>query len=214
VTIPFVLPASAAEAREIQEGLRHLVMLRDDFPPPATVAGVDVHFPDRRTARAAVVLLSLPELTVIERSTAETPLSFPSVPGLLSFREIPALLAALARLRQWPDLLLLDGQGYAHPRRLGLACHAGLVTGIPSIGCAKSRLIGEHGEPGPRRGDRSYLTHGGEVIGVVLRTRDRVRPVFVSPGHRVCLSTAAALCLAWARRRVPEPTRLAHQYLG
>lgn len=180
------------------------------------VAGVDATFADRgRIIRAAAVLLAYPGLEPVEHVLVERPVTFPYVPGLLSFREVPALLEALDRLSAAPDLVLCDGHGYAHPRRFGLACHLGLWLDVPAIGVAKSRLTGRHGEPGPAKGDLAWLLTGsgirpGERIGAVLRTRERVKPVYVSAGHRVSLRTAVTLTLAYtARYRLPEPTRLA-----
>jgi deoxyribonuclease V len=178
------------------------------------VAGCDLAFvgKGRRgdTAVAAVVLLSYPELTVVEQRVVEAPVSFPYVPGLLAFRELPALLAAFEGLERAPELVVVDGQGYAHPRRFGIACHLGLLLDLPTIGCAKSRLVGEHDEPAPAAGATVDLRDGGELIGAVLRTRDGGRPLYVSPGHR--LGFAAAV--RWVMRlsggyRLPEPTRLA-----
>lgn len=146
----------------------------------------------------------------IEAHVAWRPLTFPYVPGLLSFREAPAALAVLRRLRMRPDAILCDGHGVAHPRRFGLACHLGVVTGLPSVGCAKSRYVGEHREPGRLRGARSALVDAGERVGTVLRTRRGVKPVFVSVGHRFGLREAERLVLRCAvRYRLPEPTRLA-----
>ena len=149
---------------------------------------------------------------VVEERTARRKLRFPYVPGLLTFREGPAALAALGKLREKPDVLMFDGQGIAHPRRFGIASHVGLIAGIPSVGCAKSRLTGTHRQVGERRGNNVHLVDDGEVIGVVLRTRDGVRPVFVSPGHLCDLDSARSLTLRCATRyRLPEPTRLADQ---
>ncbi len=149
---------------------------------------------------------------VVEQRLARKPLRFPYIPGLLSFREAPALLAVLRKLRRDPDVLMLDGQGFAHPRRLGLACHIGVLADRPALGCAKSRLVGQFKMPGPSRGDASPLEHGGACVGTVLRTRDRVKPVFVSIGHRLSLEDAVAITLACcAGFRLPEPTRLADQ---
>ena len=180
------------------------------------VAGVDAAFADDgRTIRAAVVLLNYPGLDVTDQILIERPTSFPYVPGLLSFREVPALLEALRQLPTVPDLILCDGHGYAHPRRFGLACHLGLWLDVPTIGVAKSRLTGSHDEPGPAKGDVAWLladkgVRPGERLGAVLRTRERVKPVYVSAGHRVSLKTAVALTLRCATRyRLPEPTRLA-----
>jgi len=202
-----------AQARAIQDRLREQVVRQDDFSHIETVAGLDIGFEDRgKTTRAAVVVLRFPGLDLLERALARCPTSFPYVPGLLSFREIPAALDALAKLRVEPDLLLCDGQGYAHPRRFGLACHLGLLTDLPSIGVAKSRLIGTHGTLDPQKGAQTGLRHDGELIGTLLRTRNGVRPVYVSVGHRIGLETALDYVLACTTRyRLPEPTRLAHR---
>jgi deoxyribonuclease V len=202
-----------AEARAIQERLREKLVRRDDFPLIKTVAGLDVGFEEEgKVTRAAAVVLQFPELRLMDRAVAKRPTSFPYVPGLLSFREIPALLDALAKLRIGPDMLLCDGQGYAHPRRFGLACHLGLLTGLPSIGVAKTRLIGEHGALGDKKGAYTWLWHKGEIIGALLRTRTRVQPVYVSVGHRLSLETALDYVLACTTRyRLPETTRHAHR---
>lgn len=175
------------------------------------VAGLDAHYQTGAgLAWGAAALLSWPELELVESALACRPLDFPYVPGLLSFREAPALLAALACLSRRPDLAFVDGQGIAHPRRLGLASHVGVLAGVPTIGVAKSRLIGTFAPPGPEKGASSPLTDKGEVIGAVLRTRAGVRPLFVSVGHRIGLDAAVRLVLAAASRyRLPEPTRLA-----
>lgn len=163
-------------------------------------------------ARAAVVVLEYPGLTVVEQQVVEAPVFFPYVPGLLSFREVPALAGALEAVRHDPDLLLVDGQGYAHPRRFGLACHVGVLLDVPTIGCAKSRLCGEHVPPGPEAGSSAPLVDGGEVIGLALRTREGVAPLYVSVGHRISLEAAADWALRLCRgRRIPEPLRLADQ---
>lgn len=200
-----------SEAIAIQKTLREQVELVSLDGPVRWIAGVDSGFTDAgRTARAAVVLLSYPELVVEESQLAFVPVRMPYVPGLLSFRELPAVLEAMNQLRGSPDLLLCDGQGIAHPRRLGIASHLGLVTGLPSIGVGKSRLTGRYQEPGARRGDWSALLDGEEEIGRVLRTRNGVKPVFVSPGHRVSMADA----IDWVLRcgtgyRLPEPIRVA-----
>lgn len=201
------------EAIAIQERLRHAVVLEDDFGPLQRVAGVDVGFEAGGSiTRAAVAVLSFPELVLVESAIARLPTSFPYVPGLLSFREAPAVLQALASLSRPPDLLVCDGQGLAHPRRFGLACHLGLLAGLPAIGAAKSRLLGEHVSPGPLRGDWQPLIDRGEVIGAALRTRPGTKPIFVSPGHRVSLASAIDLALQCTGRfRIPEPTRQAHR---
>jgi len=202
-----------AQARAIQEQLRRRLIRRDDFARIRTIAGIDIGFEDQGAiTRAAVVLLRFPGLDTLEQAVARCHTCFPYVPGLLSFRELPAALEALDQLRVQPDLLLCDGQGYAHPRRFGLACHLGLLTDLPSVGVAKSRLIGEHGPLDPRKGARTELRHAGEVIGSLLRTRAGVKPVYVSVGHRVGLETALDYVLACAvRYRLPEPTHRAHR---
>jgi len=178
-----------------------------------TAAGVDVGFEDGgRVARAAVALLTFPSLECLAWAVAREPTRFPYVPGLLSFREIPVVVAALKQLGRRPDLVLVDGQGLAHPRRMGIACHLGLVTGLATIGVAKSRLVGEHRAPGRRRGAWTPLVHRDEVVGAVVRTRAGVAPVYVSIGHRVSLATAIRFVLACGTRyRLPETTRWAHR---
>ncbi len=194
---------------------RELAARVERIPPPGfaprVVAGLDAAFPrGGATCVAAAVAWRVPDRKVVEESVVRAPLRFPYIPGLLSFREAPALLEALDRLRTPVDALLVDGQGLAHPRRFGLACHLGLLADLPAVGAAKSRLIGEHAEAGPHRGNRVPLRHRGERIGTVLRTRDRVRPLFVSIGHRVDLSVAERLVLACGIGfRLPEPVRLA-----
>jgi deoxyribonuclease V len=160
-----------------------------------------------------VVVLSFPDLAVLETATAGVPVAFPYVPGLLSFREAPAVLAACAKLRAEPDVLLCDGQGYAHPRRFGLACHLGLLLDRPSVGCAKSRLLGSWDEPERVFGAHTPLIDTGEVVGAAVRTRPRRKPLFVSPGHKVSVAGAVAIALACCRDGgfLPVPTRLAHE---
>jgi deoxyribonuclease V len=177
------------------------------------VAGVDVGFEAAgKITRAAAVALSFPELRPLQQAVARVSTGFPYVPGLLSFREIPAVLAALEHLDPLPDLLLCDGQGLAHPRRFGIACHLGLVTDIPSIGVAKSRLTGTHQEPGLEKGCWAPLMAGQERIGAVLRTRSNVRPLYISSGHRISLETAIDYVLACTPKyRLPETTRQAHK---
>jgi deoxyribonuclease V len=178
------------------------------------VAGVDVSVKGK-TGRAAVVLLSFPALDPVEAVTAERPISFPYIPGLLAFREGPAVLAAFEKLEGKPDLLIFDAHGLAHPRRMGLATHLGVLVDLPSVGCAKSRLCGEHEEPPPERGGWVPLLDEGETIGAVLRTRDNVRPVYVSVGHRIDLEGAVEIVLCCgAGYRLPETTRWAHRVAG
>jgi len=176
------------------------------------VAGADVSY-DRASPVlfAAVVVLDAESLEVVEVAATSARATFPYVPGLLSFRELPPLLAAFAKLRSRPDLVFGDGHGRAHPRRFGFACHLGVALGLPTVGIAKSRLVGAHREPGPLRGAHVGLRDGGEVIGSVLRTHAGVKPIYVSIGHRVSLATARRLALRFAPRfRLPEPIRAAH----
>jgi len=180
----------------------------------ARVAGADVSVRGGRL-RAAAVVLAFPRLEVLETSVAERPLVFPYVPGLLSIREIPVLLDAFDGLSVRPDVVLADGHGIAHPRRIGLASHLGLELDLPTIGCAKSLYVGEHREPSPRRRARTRLVHRGERVGTCLRTRDGVRPIYVSIGHRVDLPRAERIVLRCARRyRLPLPTHLADRLAG
>jgi deoxyribonuclease V len=214
-------PHTPADAIALQKRLAPRVLLEGD-PPEAsvrTVAGCDLAFLDRgrkaALARAAVVLLSYPNLQPVEQRVVEAPVTFPYVPGLLAFREVPVLLQAFEKLERTPDLLLVDGQGYAHPRRFGIACHLGLLLDVPAIGVAKSRLTGEHEEPAPAAGSRADLRDGGELIGAVVRTRERGRPLYVSPGHRIGFAPAADWVLRLSRGyRLPEPTRLADRLAG
>jgi deoxyribonuclease V len=180
------------------------------------VAGLDAAFStDGKWCLAAVVLWDSEMLRVVEQHTASTKLAFPYVPGLLSFREAPALLAALRELKQRPDALMCDGQGIAHPRRLGIAAHVGIICGLPTIGCAKSRLCGEETEPAQRRSFWTPLLDGEETIGAVLRTQDGVKPLYVSVGHLCDLPSACSLVLKCATRyRLPEPTRLADRLVA
>ena len=203
-----------AEAVVLQHALRGQISLRDEINTVHTVAGIDVGFEDDgKVTRAAVVILMFPTLELIEYRIARLPTTFPYIPGLLSFRELPAVLEAMAKLSVEPDLLLCDGQGYAHPRHFGMACHLGLVCNIPSIGVGKSRLIGTHAPVADRRGACQPLLHQNEKIGAVLRTRQNVKPVYVSIGHRISMATAIKYVLACAPRfRLPETTRLAHRY--
>jgi deoxyribonuclease V len=204
---------SVKEAMALQETLAEKVIAQTTFDPATveTVAGIDVGFPGGQ-ARAAVVVLSYPDLELVTHVQACTPVTFPYVPGLLAFREGPCVLAALDKLTIWPDLFIFDAQGIAHKRRLGLAAHIGVLLDWPSIGCAKSRLVGEHDEPGQDAGEWVPLYDSGDTIGAVVRTRTAVRPLFVSVGHRVDLLTAVDWVLRCARcYRLPETTRHAHR---
>ncbi len=200
---------SPAQARETQQRLSRLVETTDRLGDIATVAGVDVGFDNSNAlTRAAVVVLSFPGLELREQALVTEPTRFPYVPGLLSFREAPAILAALAELEHLPDVLVCDGQGLAHPRRFGIACHLGVLTELPSVGVAKKRLVGAHEEPGNMKGDWVPLTHEGETIGAVVRSRAGVKPIYVSSGHRVSLETAVGLVMECTTRyRLPETTR-------
>lgn len=204
-------PKTTDEARTDQERLRTCVETEDRLGVVELIAGLDAHYaPGPGLAWGAAAVVRASDLTLVESALACTPLDFPYIPGFLSYREAPALLAALAALRTRPDLLLVDGQGIAHPRRVGLACHVGVLADLPTIGVAKSRLCGKHEEPGPERGALTPLLDGEEVIGAVLRSRTRTRPLYVSTGHRVCLETAVDWVLRCAARyRITEPIRVA-----
>ena len=201
-----------ADAVQIQLKLAGRVRLKPPRRRPSLVAGADVAFDKAGgAALAGLVLFSWPALEVVDVATARVELSFPYVPGLLSFREIPAVLAAYRRIAARPDVIFCDGQGIAHPRRFGLASHLGVILDIPTVGCAKSVLVGKFDEPGSKRGASSPMRDEGEVIGLALRTRDCVKPVYVSPGHMMDVETAARLVLeAGSGYRLPEPTRAAH----
>lgn len=206
---------SPQEAARIQAALRERLVLAWDGRPVHTVAGVDVSI-SAETARCAIVVLNFSDLTPLEGVTADAPLVFPYIPGLLSFREGPAVLAAWEKLERKPDLLMFDGQGIAHPRGVGIAAQMGLWLQRPTIGVAKSRLYGRHAEPGPQRGDFEYL-YGKErqVIGAVLRTKDNVKPLYVSPGHFMDVDHSVEFVLACDRGyRLPETTRWAHRVAG
>ena len=208
---PWDLDPAAAIA--LQRNLRAHLILTDRIGPVRRVAGVDVGFEaGGAVTRAAVAVLRYPELEVLETVIARRPTTFPYIPGLLSFRELPAVLAALERLREPPDLLLCDGQGVAHPRRLGIASHLGLLVDIPSVGVAKTRLYGNHGDVPDQRGAWAPLRVDDEIIGAVLRTRAGVKPLYVSSGHRIGLETATAYVMGCCTRyRLPETTRHAHR---
>jgi deoxyribonuclease V len=203
---------SNAEAKHIQLELAGQVSHQSESIKPRFIAGVDISAPDfTGIARAAVVILEYPELQVVEIKTAEDKLNFPYVPGLLSFREAPLILAACRNLSIDPDLMLVDGQGIAHPRRFGIASHLGLLLDIPTIGCAKSRLCGTHSPVDSRAGDYAELTDKGDIIGVALRSKQGASPIYVSIGYRIDLPTAIQFVMKCCRGyRLPEPSRLAH----
>ena len=200
---------SPRQAIRLQDQLRTRVVIEDQFEEIRTVAGADIAFdPKTNWAFAGVIVYRFPNLEEVERRTARRKLRFPYVPGLLSFREGPILLAAFAKLKTEPDLILIDGHGLAHPRRFGIACHIGVLFDKPTIGCAKSLLVGEHSEPAARAGAASPLLLKGERVGIALRTRDLVKPIYVTTGHRVSLDSAVRLvrqCLDGFR--IPKPTR-------
>jgi len=212
-------PTTFEAAQAIQEQLRAHVITSDALDEVRTVAGVDAGYEpdpdadsqtDRVLARAAIVVLEYPSLRPLDYSIARRPTSFPYVPGFLSFRETPAVIAAIEQLSIRPDLLICDGQGIAHPRRFGIACHVGLLTDIPSIGCAKSLLVGRYAPVPDERGAAVPLTHRGEQIGMVLRTRPGTKPVFISVGHRISLESAVRFVMSCTTKyRLPETTRAA-----
>lgn len=199
------------QAKQLQNELRNQVIRTDQFETIKTVAGVDIGLKDD-IALASVVVLSYPDLQVVNVVVAESRVSFPYIPGFLSFREIPPLLVAFSRLQTEPDLVIVDGQGIAHPRRFGLASHLGLILDIPTIGCAKSRLCGQYTEPDTEKGAYTDLLDKDEIIGVALRTRTNVSIVYVSIGHRISLASARKFTLACCGKyRLPETTRYAHK---
>ena len=211
-----VWDVTPAEAVALQRALAARTVTDTPLKSWGVVAGCDVsHDRFSTTLYAGVVVLRADDFSVLERRAAVAQVDFPYTPGLLSFREAPVLLAALAKLEHTPDVVMCDGQGIAHPRRLGLASHVGLFLDRPCVGCAKSKLTGKYEEPGPEPGSRSPLLHRGQVIGSVVRTKARTLPVFVSPGHRIDLESAVRLVLGCCRGyRLPEPTRLAHLYVN
>jgi deoxyribonuclease V len=206
-------PTTAEEAVAMQQELRNQVITTSDrLGSVKLVAGVDVGFENGgEVTRAAVAILRFPELTLVDQAIAKIPTSFPYIPGLLSFREIPALLLALEKITVAPDLILCDGQGIAHPRRLGIASHLGLLIDIPTIGVGKSLLVGRYEMPSEERGSWSPLIHYKETIGAVLRTRKGFNPLFISPGHLVSLETSIEYVMKCTTKyRLPETTRMAH----
>jgi deoxyribonuclease V len=207
---------SYSQAIALQKSLSEKVLLIELKSQPKTIAGIDCAFSrDKKRIIACVVLLKLPGFEPIETENAVQKLAFPYIPGLLSFRESPACIAAVEKLKCKPDAFIIDGQGLAHPRRFGLACHLGLFFDKPTIGCAKSRLTGSFEEPAPEKGSFSPLKDGDETIGAVVRTRTNVAPVFVSVGNKCLLKDAIEIILNCVTKyRLPEPTRLAHQLVS
>lgn len=210
---PHAWRLTPSEAIALQKELAAQVITVDQFGPVNFVAGVDVGFEEQNTiTRAAVAMLSFPALQLLDYAIARRPTEFPYIPGLLSFREIPAVLDALNQLQQLPGIILCDGQGIAHPRRFGIACHLGVITGLPTIGVGKSRLIGQYVEVPQERGLWSSLMDRGERIGAVLRTRAGIQPLYVSSGHKVSLESAIDLVMRCTTRyKLPETTRWAHR---
>ncbi|MEX0271595.1 deoxyribonuclease V [Leptolyngbyaceae cyanobacterium UHCC 1019] len=204
---------SPEQAIALQQELRSQVIVTDQLGKVRYVAGVDVGFEAEGTiTRAAVAVLDVDTLQVIDLAIARRPTTFPYIPGLLSFREIPAVVDALEKLTVLPDLILCDGQGTAHPRRFGIACHLGLIINLPTIGVAKSLLVGKHADLADEKGHHQPLIHKGETIGVALRTRVGTKPVYISPGHRISLNTAISYVMRCTTKyRLPETTRHAHK---
>lgn len=209
-------PRTPRAAIALQRRLAARVRLTPIMEAPRWIGAADCAFSgDKQTIFAVALIWDAETHAVVERTRVRRPLVFPYIPGLLSFREVPAILAALARLKRRPEVVLCDGQGYAHPRRLGLACHLGLWLDLPTVGCAKSRLCGEFRAPGVKRGQWQPLIHSDEIVGRVLRTRGGVSPMFISPGHRCDVESATRIALsAVTRYRMPEPTRLADQLVS
>jgi len=203
---------------EIQKTLRDQLSLKDslDLKRLRWIGGADVSYvPGEDAHYGAVVVLSFPELELVEEKWVKGKVSFPYIPGLLSFRETPILLRAFSLIKRRPQVMIFDGHGIAHPRGFGFASHGGLLLGLPSVGCAKTRLVGEYGEPEKERGSWAWLEYKGKRVGTVVRTRAGVKPVFVSPGNRVSFRTATRLVLAACRGyRLPEPIRFAHQLVN
>ena len=211
INYPHPWVKTVAEAKEIQNQLQPQTITTDCLGKVRYVAGVDIGFEDNyKISKAAVVVLTYPELEFVEQAIARIPTAFPYVPGYLSFREIPVILKAFPQLNQTPDLILCDGQGLAHPRRFGLACHLGVLLDIPTIGVAKSRFIGEYEEVPVEKGSWKPLIDNGETIGVVLRSRQNVKPIYVSVGHKISLPTATDYVMGCLTKyRLPETTRWA-----
>jgi deoxyribonuclease V len=214
--IPHPWYLAPAEAMALQKCLAPLVDRGTplDLPAIKWIAGVDVSV-KQEISRASVVVLSFPALEIVETVTAQMPTPFPYIPGLLSFREGQVILAAYEKLKQQPDAIIFDGMGIMHPRRLGIASHMGLWLDIPTVGCGKTYLLGTYTEPSPEKGAWQPLFHEGEILGAVLRTRDNVKPVYISVGHRATLETARELVMRCVTRyRLPEPIRAAHHAAG
>lgn len=202
------------QAVQIQKQLASEVVINDELPDVVkTVAGIDLGYDaETDTCRAVVVVLKFPELEILETAEQILPIQFPYIPGLLSFRETPAAIKALEKLQTAPDLILCDGQGLLHPRKFGIACHIGVIADVPTIGVAKSVLIGKFDELGLERGSTSPMIYRGETLGAAVRTKNKVQPVYVSVGHKISLPTAVELVLRCAPKyRLPETTRISDQ---
>lgn len=206
---------SPRQAIELQKELHTKIITRDDFQKIERIAGSDISIPkNSNIGFAGVIVYEYPSLKEIERVWVKGELKFPYIPGLLSFREAPLLLEAFAKLKNRPDLAVFDGQGIAHPRRFGVASHMGLLLGIPTIGCAKSLLIGKYKEPSKKKGSYTDIIDNGEVVGAALRTRDSTKPVFISVGHKISLSKVIEIIMRSSPRyRIPVPTRDAHIFV-
>lgn len=206
-------PQTAAEAIALQQTLRQQIRLTDDIPSLSTIAGVDVGYDNEsERSHASIILLRHGTMEILAATQAFMPTTFPYVPGLLSFREIPVIIEAMKQLPQMPDLLMVDGHGIAHPRRMGIAAHLGVLLDLPSIGVAKSLLTGRYGDLGPSKGSIQPLTdrQTGQQIGTVLRSKEGCNPLYISPGHRVSMINALRIAQAYITKyRLPEPTRLA-----
>lgn len=212
-----ILTPSPKEAIKIQKKLAGKVIKKTQFKKINYVAGVDISneiFKSNKSLHAGVVILSFPQLEIVEKTSYSQVTTFPYIPGLLAFREAPPIIEALEKLKIKPDVIIVDGHGIAHPRKLGIASHIGVLTGYPTIGCAKSILVGTpEGILSPKRGNHVHLMWQEEIIGNVVMTKDNVAPVYVSIGHKIDLEKATEIVLACIKRyRLPEPTRLAHQY--
>ncbi len=207
---------SAKEAISLQKRMATSVIKSGQVSFPVYIAGIDIAvWKSRNQAQAAIVILKYPGLEIVEIKKTVGEITFPYIPGLLSFREIPLILQAWRKLTVSPDIVMVDGQGYAHPRRIGLASHLGLIIDIPTIGCAKTKLCGDYLMPSEQAGSFTYLTDNGEIIGAVLRTKTSVKPLIISVGHKISLENA----IYWVREcsrgyRLPQPTRLAHLSAG
>jgi len=205
---------SPQEAIKIQKDLKSNISLKKSFNKIDKIAGVDVSYYQNKMI-AGVIIFKFPNLKIIERQSFVASINFPYIPGLLTFREGPGILSAFKKIKNEPDIILFDGQGIAHPRRMGIATHLGLFLGKPTIGCAKSRLSGKYTSIGEQKGDYTLLKEGEEVLGAVLRTRRRVKPVFISPGYKIDLLNSIAIILKCiVKYRLPVPVREAHIFVN